>query len=125
MKLSEICQNVVNEFPDELKKNLSSVEIDGFAIGLRKRKWSFFNGGHHQVFVLGGENNYITLFGLKKEYNEEILRVADKLGINYANLGSIPRLSFFNFGEKIIAGGMIGDYFFKFRKYIAQRRKAS
>jgi len=37
---------------------------------------------------------------LNKKYNGEVSYVANKLGMNYANIGSIPRLSFFSFGEK-------------------------
>jgi hypothetical protein len=122
MKLSEICNQVANTLPDNLRENLATIKIDGFAIGLKKRKWSFFNG-HHQVFVLGGDSNYTTLFGVNKKYNGEISSVADKLGINYVDIGSIPRLSFFSFGEKIMAGGMTGDYFAKFRQYITKYRE--
>jgi hypothetical protein len=122
MRLSEICEKVTNELPEELNKNLITVELDGFAIGLKARKWNFFNGGHHQLFLLGGDSNYTTLFGLNKEYNEKVSHVANKLKIKYANVGPI-NLSFFEFRGNIRAKGIIGDHFYKFREYLAEYRE--
>ncbi len=123
MKLSELCQKLTSELPTELQKDLATIEIDGFAIGLKKNKHSFFRG-HDQIFVLGGDNDYVTLFGLDKKYADIISPVASKLGINYVRGdGIISRLSFFTYGEKIIASGMIGDNMFKFREYIKNYRE--
>jgi len=42
MKFSEICENALKEFPEELRNNLSTVGMDGFVVGLKTRNWSFF-----------------------------------------------------------------------------------
>jgi len=121
MKLSEICNQVVNALPNSLRDNLTTVQLDGFAIGLKTRKWSLLRE-HEQLFVLGGDNNYSTLFGLNKYHNKEISDVASKLGINYAEIGDIPA-SFFEWGKETKAMGIKADPFYKFREYLAEYRE--
>jgi len=120
MKLTDICNQITQELPQDIQKQIRPLDLgiyaEGLVVGVDEK--GFF---HKEIFVLGGDNKYITLFSTNKKYRKELSDVAKKLNIHFVESQS----SGFGYaGKKMYAFGTYLDGFKSFQRYINKYRES-